>query len=109
MMPKKLENDVRRKPASRTHPTPGPWNIIDRPVSGAIQIVPSGTGLRIATVTNCDNENDNARLIAAAPDLLAACKALLTHLLDPKGDREIREMAIDDARAAIAKAQGGAE
>lgn len=44
---------------------------------------------------------ERARLIAAAPDLLAACKALLAH-----PDMKASPKAICDARAAIAKAEG---
>ena len=47
-----------------------------------------------------DNESANARLIAAAPDLLAACKTVLETMNGP-------DMADADqlCRAAIAKAQ----
>lgn len=41
----------------------------------------------------------NARLIAASPDLLAACQLALPHL--------VNEPAADAVRAAIAKATGG--
>ena len=43
----------------------------------------------------------NARLIAAAPDLLIACRAAATHL---KSDRAQR--CLEVVRAAIAKADG---
>lgn len=45
----------------------------------------------------------NARLITAAPDLLAACLAALDHI-DP--DTRDGDRAIDLVRAAIAKAEG---
>lgn len=61
----------------------------------------------ICTVDQSDNEQEdiaNTRLIAAAPDLLAALKLFVTQY-EGGADRECRpEMAA--ARAAIAKATG---
>ena len=50
----------------------------------------------------------NARLIAAAPDLLAACEAV-DEMLDglPMFTPGIDMLALDSMRAAIAKAKGG--
>lgn len=69
---------------------------------------------RGARPDNCPSDSEamaNAALIAAAPDLLAACEALLRHfdMTRPGGGilTAEREMA-DAARAAIAKAKGGA-
>lgn len=45
-----------------------------------------------------------ARLIAAAPDLLAACEALLAEVTTPS-ERWIEGSAINRARAAIARAK----
>jgi hypothetical protein len=53
----------------------------------------------------------NARLIAAAPDLLAALKATLHLSLEMKGTKNLAQSelsAIQDAKAAIQKAEGGA-
>jgi hypothetical protein len=48
----------------------------------------------------------NARLIAAAPDLLAACKALLTHGRSAFEDDEgLWPSACESAKAAISKAE----
>lgn len=108
--------------------TPGPWNV-DPDCWGDIQ----ADGAEIATVFDSDDfgceylisgsitasEDEakaNARLIAAAPDLLAA----LSHLFDclPVGDKGRRmfptstlhaadlNRALDIARAAISKAEG---
>ena len=52
-----------------------------------------------------DERGANARLIAAAPDLLAACKAALDSISDTSGDwRASIEAVTPDLRAAIAKA-----
>jgi len=57
-------------------------------------------------VAFCDSPED-ARLIAAAPDLLAACERALSALACNPKFRE-NEPTIAFARAAIAKAKGGA-
>jgi len=97
-----------------TH-TPGPWTLGDkiiphtgecgrlmggcRHVFGPNQ--PDGAQNLIGTIT----QDANARLIAAAPDLLEACRGMLRHL-----EREgLQFDAMDDARAAIAKATGKGE
>ena len=61
------------------------------------------------TLTKAD-----ADLIAAAPDLLAACKAVLKecHISENHGEPPTAEMAadvLDVLRAAIRKAEGGAQ
>jgi hypothetical protein len=48
----------------------------------------------------------NAALIAAAPELLAALNAMLTHM--GMDEDEWNKPTFDQARAAIAKATGGA-
>ncbi len=82
--------------------TPGPWTI--RPRSGfdygtTVYDVPE-------VCTNISNEQ-NARLISAAPDLLEACKALEI-LFAPLARDSTTASWIDKARAAIAKAEGKA-
>ena len=47
----------------------------------------------------------NLNLIAAAPDLLAACEAILFQVI--QGKVLERDACISQARAAIAKAEGG--
>lgn len=72
--------------------TPGPW------VVGNVGEVVAG-GTTLADVYGDDEQADvDARLIAAAPDLLAALELLLPYLEDCRMDIE--------ARAAIAKARG---
>lgn len=80
--------------------TPGPWTITrGHNIKGA-------DGTHVAQILDNDNVmlDDNARLIASAPDLLAALEFLLktaTQGYGIKGDS-----AIDAAREAIAKAKG---
>jgi hypothetical protein len=57
------------------------------------------------TWIDCGTEA-NARLIAAAPDLLEALKVLADYLDERSGDNECRPL--ENARAAIAKATGEA-
>jgi hypothetical protein len=79
--------------------TPGPWEFFDTLCIGVMSAQ--------SDVAHCsgydgnrsrDEELANARLIAAAPDLLAALEALLSY-------DDMVECA-DMARAAIAKARG---
>ena len=83
--------------------TPGPWHVsADQPIV---------FDANKHVVADCyEHEHSlfaeryaNARLVAAAPDLLAACTALVR---DNDGPGEFGE-ALEFARAAIAKATGG--
>lgn len=89
--------------SNETKHTPGPWNIVDdAPGVMAPKINARDTSWTIARLvrqSGPSEDNANARLIAAAPDLLAACKALM----DPTRLQD----AIDLALAAIARAEGG--
>ena len=93
--------------------TPGPWSAeIPSASNGYVWIDPvDGCCGEIATVWNThDNSEANARLIAAAPDLLEALKAVVNDWVAPDDlPFEDGEMpALDAARAAIAKATGEA-
>ena len=62
--------------------TPGPWKV----VSGAVE---TGSGIPIASMdresgngTLPVERDENARLIAAAPDLRSACSSALAFVLD---------------------------
>lgn len=89
-----------------TNHTPGPWRVANgRIYSRAYQ---TALDLRLFVICDLDMGNDprgeqesNARLIAAAPELLAALQELLTdkYLRDP-----INKDRMAKARAAIAKA-----
>lgn len=89
--------------------TPGPWLIGKRSPGGYSLINADGwqSLARVVTVMEGDNRPfaegvANARLIAAAPDLLEALKELLDQ--DEHGEDEI--WVRNKARAAIAKATG---
>lgn len=87
---------------------PGPWRMDDRGIINADPregTVSEAAGA-VAFVYSPNNPvgKANGALIAAAPDLLAACELLLT----VSGlDREAPH-AVEVTRAAIAKAKGGA-
>ena len=81
--------------------TPGPWEAtqVQTVIAGGDQLIADcATGCRGLT---CQERDANARLIAAAPDLLEACAALIAcH------DNGGTDVALALGRAAIAKAGG---
>ena len=84
--------------------TPGPWKFYDDSNDGKtnrIEIV--AIGKTVARIYHSVPEEDlpNARLIAAAPDLLNAVRFLLSN-----PDNRISKADRDAAYAAIAKATG---
>jgi hypothetical protein len=98
--------------------TPGPWE--HEPGTCAVMATDPGFGNgEIALVARFnsqgyarDNWESNARLIARAPDLLAALEWVVT-CCDPNNPSEMddgglrdQEHAIERARAAIARAKG---
>lgn len=58
------------------------------------------------TITGGKATREKAKLIAAAPDLLAALEEIESLPVDDYGCREIPPGFLDKARAAIAKAKG---
>jgi len=88
--------------SSEAKHTPGPWNIRDARGLLMGQSESAGSPLRDPEV------EANARLIAAAPDLLAALKTCLHYL--PAQSRSVYKAAHvaahEKALAAIAKAEG---
>lgn len=96
--------------------TPGPWRIARdySPEHGETPYIVDGAGKNVAMAAYMPTEQGaNARLIAAAPDLLAALEAaVLWYETAPIAEREAVEVAIEqdfpvvEARAAIAKAKG---
>jgi hypothetical protein len=93
--------------------TPGQWSYHtrDHPITPAWQEViikangwePIATTMPERPGERLDRAEANACLIASAPDLLAALKALLWQY-DHYGN--LYGMALQDARAAIARAEG---
>ena len=93
--------------------TPGPWEV------EGDQIVTTDAGIPICSTPLADeiawggpdliNEVEaNARLIAAAPDLLATVKLLIERACPHPDEMTPEEYAaLESARAAIAKAEGG--
>lgn len=96
--------------------TPGPWAHSARLSASenhrGFDIYAAGWSL--ATVQPGDEDGElgtaNARLIASAPEMLAAlkdCREVLSLLIAPfKYSRELQERAVDSTNAAIAKAEG---
>ena len=87
--------------------TPGPWYVVGEDCEGR-QIIASGNpednrATVIAQTFICDEEQANARLIAAAPDLLEALEQALTMLHDVYNKDT---PSIARLRATINKAQG---
>ena len=80
--------------------TPGPWNQIRDTISiaSARGLVATAVKKHNGILISNDEMSANARLIAAAPELLAALEQFLSAPYAP--------MSIDMARAAIAKARG---
>lgn len=83
--------------------TPGPWSINDQNPDDEEIEAPSGP---VAIALGREAEA-NARLIAAAPDLLAALEECLLNS-DIHGKYGPPARSLEKARAAIAKAKGGA-
>lgn len=89
--------------------TPGPWRIERVATLKSEWSIDDEYGEPIAITMprlDEDQEDANARLIAAAPDLLAALEMLADHA--PSVFAGFRPAdAYEQARAAIAKAKGG--
>lgn len=92
--------------------TPGPWIIRDALHTPRREIVSDDQ--RIAVIGESSitegSPRANACLIAAAPDLLAAMRALLEATVDLVAVHDAEgtwTSCIDEAKAVIAKAEGG--
>jgi hypothetical protein len=99
-----------------TKHTPGPWRI-DEAFKGGRVAIRAGDAETVAFFNPLRDFNAtdhaNARLIAAAPDLLAALesavyRAQLQHMADPANVRFDTDPLITQMRAAIARAKGEA-
>lgn len=88
--------------------TPGPWVVAHelRPTDEMVADLENGTYVVVEGRTGLGNFMADARLIAAAPDLLAALQAIVDQEQhDGQPETHMHDMA-DIARAAIAKAEG---
>jgi hypothetical protein len=90
--------------------TPGPWELVSTVSPQTLNLFGAAANheYHIGTFLSGSRKDletfkANARLIAAAPDLLTACEVLINTLMHKAAPKEI-----DLARAAIAKARGGA-
>lgn len=83
--------------------TPGPWEPVDMGRDGLICVMPKSK----LAVADCCDMND-ARLIAAAPDLLAALQYLADMVSSSLAGDDYAPFSkcVNQARAAIAKATG---
>lgn len=90
--------------------TPGPWQMHDEDyapeeIYGDLEHVEGhARGTQVCTCEPCDQMIANARLIAAAPELLSAAEHILALLDHPTWSVTILDA--DVLRAAIAKAKG---
>jgi len=101
---------TRQRNHDMTAHTPGPWKCVEgnrlrtfnqisiRPVHPAIK----GFQCPLAKVERFHGGQANARLIAAAPDLLAALNAMLTHM--GMDEDEWNRSTFEQARMAVEKA-----
>lgn len=92
---------------TKRSPSLGPWTTYTPgiPCGNKDRWIVDGKGRTIAVVWYDKNTPANARLIAAAPDLLAACDAMAAQL--GSGDDYTKwEEAKAQLLAAIAKAKG---
>lgn len=87
--------------------TPGPWEISESPDFPGQQTIHAQGSDRILAVLDRTDEQDiaNARLIAAAPDLLEALKEAI-RLYDEGDATDVLEFIRCEARAALTKAEG---
>jgi hypothetical protein len=93
---------------STTQHTPGPWKIGVRGSRPTRPDIYTDSGGVIASTEHASDEHSkaNARLIAAAPELLEHLKRMVNISLHPNATRAaICQIALD-ARGAIAKASG---
>lgn len=94
--------------------TPGPWHVDPRSPDTVLDVMPDGDedngAILIADCAHTENACANARLIAAAPDLLAELRMIADVLHTKVGAREIPGESVfqivNGIDRAIAKATG---
>lgn len=98
-----MRNNAKEQPAvqeriKKSMPRKGPWHVTEYAYC-RYALVYDEEGFEVARVCY-QNRNANARLIAAAPDLLDVAKLVLEYVEMPRA-------LIDAAEAAVAKATRG--
>lgn len=91
--------------------TPGTWTVSNEesPLDFQMEVRVMAGAVQICYFIESDKETiANANLIAAAPDLLEALKAVLDELVGPDLSGYDVGSPVDKARSAIAKATGEA-
>lgn len=91
--------------------TPGPWETCQgRRKHREARFITAGFDRYVGKVYGHDDQpvEANARLIAAAPDLLAACEAALQALLTMPSSYGQDQIEVPALEAALAKARGEA-
>ena len=95
--------------------TPGPWKLREIKDSSSLPrifVIDNEDFADIAEIYTCIDKNfgpDDARLIAAAPELYEACKEILEAGFDATPEEASQDMVIyaeKRLRAAVAKAEG---
>jgi hypothetical protein len=90
--------------------TPGPWAVREAEGDELYEVYREAGGELIAYAAATAKQRVNARLIAAAPELLRELKLMLSLWENASSNywhaKEYMDMG-DPARAAIAKAEGG--
>jgi hypothetical protein len=86
--------------------TPGPWRVSDKVYFDGRDdyLVVTSAARWVCSVMVNDQAEEDARLIAAAPELLEALSALLSQTLSNQAPAG--QLAVAKARAAIARAEG---
>lgn len=97
--------------------TPGPWKIFvgqrTNPATMRTEFLFAQYAMLNTRVKDYETASANARLIAAAPDMLAALQGILSNAGYTEGQAEptihsliVARHCLDAARAAVAKAEG---
>jgi len=93
--------------------TPGPWKYDEHSLRGGMYVSSQSCAVDVALVHGgtpggalINERVANARLIAAAPELLEALEALMPENWSPENYLENRAFNIGRARAVIQKARG---
>jgi hypothetical protein len=89
--------------------TPGPWLYDHQDNQALITDTQGFTVIELHALENSTAHSalaDNARLIAAAPELLDALKGILYHFVPMQGTLKVEDDMIKQAHAAINKATG---